>query len=67
LFAISWLHFVVLVFASFRLTRLIIYDDITSALRELFVSITFDRDESGHVIGNVDQKGSGWRRGIGML
>jgi hypothetical protein len=67
LFDISWLHLVVLIFASFRLTHLIVFDEITSVIREPFVKITYEPEESGQVMRKVEIIGSGWRHWMGML
>nr|WP_089966027.1 DUF1360 domain-containing protein [Lihuaxuella thermophila] len=64
---ISWLHFVMLVLASYRLTHLIMYDQITAFLRDPFVTITLEEDESGKVVPNVEIKGTGWRYWVGVM
>ncbi len=63
----SWLHFVILILASFRLTNLIMYDQITSFIRDPFLSVTTEEDESGEMTHKVEIKGTGWRYWIGML
>lgn len=64
---ISWLHLFILILASFRLTHLIVYDQITQFLRAPFLEERYDTDEHGHVIPNVEIKGSGLRYWIGSL
>jgi len=65
--SLSWLEFVVLILASFRLTRLIVYDEITSFLREPFFSVTYEDDGTGQIVRHVHLKGSGLRPWIGTL
>lgn len=63
----SWLHFVVFVLASFRLTHLIVFDEITSVIRDLFIKVTYERDETGQAVRNIQIKGTGWRHWMGLL
>jgi hypothetical protein len=67
LFDISWLHFVVLILASFRLTHLIVFDEITSVIRDPFVKVIYERDESGQMVRNIQIEDSGWRHWMGLL
>ncbi|MBA4494342.1 DUF1360 domain-containing protein [Paenactinomyces guangxiensis] len=67
MFDISWLHLIILILASFRLTHLIVFDEIASFIREPFLSVTFEEDDSGQVRRQIDIKGSGWRYRIGFL
>jgi hypothetical protein len=67
LFEISWMHFIILVLASFRLTHLLVYDEITSFLRDPFLSVTFEQDDSGHDVPQIDIKGTGWRYWVGTI
>jgi hypothetical protein len=62
-----WIDLVVLVLASFRLTHLIVFDEITSFLREPFFTVTYDVDASGQMISHTRYKGKGLRRWIGKL
>jgi hypothetical protein len=64
---VSWLHLVVLILASFRLTHLIVFDEITSFIRDPFLSVTYEPDESGQVVRDIEIKGSGWRHWVGIL
>lgn len=64
---ITWIQLFILAFASFRLTHLIVYDDIMQWLRSPFISITHINDEHGNVISNKKPKGSGIRYWIGAL
>jgi hypothetical protein len=64
---ISWIHLVILILASFRITHLIMYDEITSFLRKPFLAVTYEPDSSGQIVQKIDIKGTGWRYGIGLL
>jgi hypothetical protein len=64
---LSWIHFVILILASFRLTHLIVFDEITSFIRKPFLTVSFEPDESGQILRKVDIKGSGLRYQIGLL
>ncbi|WP_369813824.1 DUF1360 domain-containing protein [Thermoactinomyces sp. DSM 45892] len=63
----SWFDFIVLILSSFRLTRLIVFDEITAVLRKPFLEISYQTNEAGQLVRNVDIKGSGWRYRIGLL
>lgn len=65
---ISWIHLVILTLATFRLTRLILFDEITSFIRDPFITNTIEYDENGEItLYNTDIKGSGIRYWIGTL
>lgn len=64
---LTWLELVILVLASFRLTRLIVYDEITSFLREPFFTVAYEDDGTGQVVRHVHLKGSGLRQWMGSL
>ncbi|WP_054949686.1 DUF1360 domain-containing protein [Numidum massiliense] len=64
---ISWLHLTVLVLASFRLTHLIVFDEITSFLRAPFLSVTYEPDDTGQIVRKIDIKGRGWRYKVGLI
>ncbi len=65
--SLSWIELVILVLASFRLTRLVVYDEITSFLREPFFTVTYDEDGTGQVVRHVHLKGNGLRQWLGTL
>lgn len=67
MFDLSWIHFTILVLASFRLTHLIVFDEITSFIREPFLSVTYEPDASGQVVRQIEIKGTGIRYWIGLL
>ena len=64
---ISWINLVILILAAFRLTRLIMYDEITSFIRDPFLTITTDYDDNIENTHNIENKGSGLRYWIGTL
>ncbi|RNB51727.1 DUF1360 domain-containing protein [Brevibacillus gelatini] len=67
MFGISWIDLVILVLASFRLTHLIVYDEITSFLREPFFTIVYEPDDTGQMNRQYRFKGGKVRRWIGEL
>jgi hypothetical protein len=67
LLELSWFDFIVLILASFRLTHLIVFDEITAVIRDPFVKVTYDRDDSGQVVRNIKIEGTGWRHTIGLF
>ncbi|MBG9736800.1 DUF1360 domain-containing protein [Paenibacillus alvei] len=54
---ITWLSFILLILASYRLTRLIVFDEITSFIRKPFVEERFHTDENGTIFAVIDEKG----------
>ncbi|MDA5110863.1 DUF1360 domain-containing protein [Brevibacillus thermoruber] len=67
MFDISWIDLTILVLASFRLTHLIVFDEITSFLRDPFFTVTYETDPSGQLVKHIQFKDSGVRRWIGLL
>ena len=67
MFTISWIHLTILALSSFRLTHLIVYDDITSFLRKPFISVSFTTDQNGDISQQIEIKGTGLRYGIGLI
>lgn len=63
----SWLHLTLLVFASFRLTRLVVYDTITEFLRAPFHETVVETNEDGTAETYIEIKGSGLKYWIGEL
>jgi hypothetical protein len=63
----SWLDLFLLVFASFRLTRLIVYDTITEFIRKPFHETIVETMEDGSTETYIEVKGSGLRYWIGEL
>ncbi len=65
--SLSWLEFIIIILASFRLTHLIVYDEITSFIRDPFVSVTYEENEAGQLVQTIEVKGRGLRSWIGKL
>lgn len=64
---ISSFTFLLLSFASFRLTRLVVYDKITAFLRAPFIEREVVTLEDGSIEEQITIKGKGIRYGIGIL
>jgi len=64
---ITWFEFVLISLASFRLTRLLIYDKITFFIRRPFHEIVDEELPDGTVESYLHIKGRGLRRWIGEL
>lgn len=64
---ISLIHLMILILASFRLTHLIVYDEITSFLRSPFLQEFYESDERGELVRHLEIKGKGLRHWIGSL
>lgn len=64
---ISWIHLTILALASFRLTHLIVYDDITAFLRTPFLSVSHTTDQNGAITQQVEIKGTGLHYWIGSM
>ncbi|MDX8362525.1 DUF1360 domain-containing protein [Cytobacillus sp. IB215316] len=60
-------EFVILFLASFRLTRLIIYDTITAFLRKPFHEVIEEEQPNGAIVTYMQVKGTGLRAWIGEL
>jgi hypothetical protein len=65
--AISWLDLLILVLASYRLTHLIVFDEIAAFIRNPFVRVSFVSDEAGQIQRQIEILGTGWRYGMGVL
>ncbi|MGE6260157.1 DUF1360 domain-containing protein [Heyndrickxia sporothermodurans] len=63
----SWLLFMLFGIASFRLTRLIVMDNITSFIRKPFHEEVEITDDDGNVSTYIQIKGKGLRAWIGEL
>ncbi|MCH1626248.1 DUF1360 domain-containing protein [Fredinandcohnia quinoae] len=64
---ITWFEFILFSLATFRLTRLIVYDSITSFIRHPFHEIVDTVLPDGTIESYLQIKGSGIRRWIGEL
>jgi uncharacterized protein involved in cysteine biosynthesis len=63
----SWFDFILLVFASLRLTRLIVYDKITEFIRSPFHSIIEEANPDGSTETFIEIRGNGIKYWIGEL
>ncbi|MGZ9584465.1 DUF1360 domain-containing protein [Paenibacillus marinisediminis] len=63
----TWLYFIMLAFASFRLTHLLVYDDITDRLRHIFIERTEQYDDEQQLVVMHEARGTGLRRWIGLI
>jgi hypothetical protein len=61
------LHFIAIVLACFRLTRLLCFDVITEWMRKPFYYIIEEEQEDGTIEEYVEAKGTGLRKFIGLL
>jgi hypothetical protein len=64
---VNWLNFLMLIFASFRLTRLIVYDTLTEFLRRPFHKSVEEVLPDGKTESYIEIKGTGIRYWIGEL
>lgn len=67
MFHLAWIDLIILVLASFRLTHLIVFDEITLFLREPFIQVSYITDASGQVSRDLQFKGGRLRQWIGRL
>ncbi|RDW17055.1 hypothetical protein CWR48_14950 [Oceanobacillus arenosus] len=58
----TWIQLVIFVLASFRLTRLIVFDSITWFIRKPFMHIVENTDENGKIIRQMAISGTRVRR-----
>jgi hypothetical protein len=64
---LNWIDLVILILASYRFTRLIVFDQITAFFRESFLSVTYQENEVGQLEENIEFKGNGLRKWFGVL
>jgi hypothetical protein len=67
MFHVEWIDFVIIILASFRLTRLIVFDEIAAFIRKPFLSVTVKEGLSGQMEQVIVIKGEGVRYFIGSL
>ncbi|NCU18924.1 DUF1360 domain-containing protein [Pallidibacillus pasinlerensis] len=60
-------EFVLIALATFRLTRLIVFDKITEFVRKPFIEEVEEINEHGEIEFYIETKGSGLRKWIGEL
>lgn len=63
----TWLQIIIFAFASFRLTRLIVFDKITAFIRRPFHKEVEEIGDDGVVEVFIEMKGKGLRAWIGEL
>ncbi|MCG1020154.1 DUF1360 domain-containing protein [Sutcliffiella horikoshii] len=63
----NWFWFILLGLASFRLTRLVVLDKITTIIRKPFVEEIEEENENGEMEAYIIIKGKGIRKWIGEL
>ncbi|MEN2767376.1 DUF1360 domain-containing protein [Ornithinibacillus xuwenensis] len=63
----GWFEFTLLMLASFRLTRLIVFDKITSFIRKPFHHEVEEVDTDGTTVTFIEIKGQGIRHWLGEL
>ncbi|KEZ53512.1 DUF1360 domain-containing protein [Metabacillus indicus] len=64
---IAWIDFLLLFLASFRLTRLLVYDKITAFIRRPFHREAEETLPDGSTIAYIEIKGGGLQKWIGEL
>lgn len=57
LWDLSWMTLFLLTMAVYRLTRLIVFDQITSFIRHPFLDESFEVDENGLTVAVIEEKG----------
>lgn len=62
-----WFEFFLIAFATFRLTRLLVYDRITAFIRNPFHEVREETELDGTVVEVFYVKGNGLKRFIGEL
>lgn len=67
MFYVNGMDFIIIILASFRLTHLIVFDEIAAFIRNPFISISTIKDSSGELVQKVEIKGKGFRHFIGTL
>ncbi|MFC0271908.1 DUF1360 domain-containing protein [Metabacillus herbersteinensis] len=63
----TWLQLVIFALASFRLTRLLVFDKITEFIRRPFHREVEETDKNGDLETYIEIKGKGFRAWIGEL
>ncbi|KPH75823.1 MULTISPECIES: DUF1360 domain-containing protein [Bacillaceae] len=64
---LSVFEFLLLALATFRLTRLIVFDKITAFLRSSFIEEVEEVEEDGTVVTYIQIKGNGIKKWVGEL
>ncbi|WP_062047188.1 DUF1360 domain-containing protein [Bacillus sp. JCM 19034] len=64
---LSWMDLFIIIFATYRLTRLIVFDSITAFIRNPFLEVTYIEDEKGQLFEETKIKGKGFQKWVGEL
>jgi hypothetical protein len=64
---INWIDLVIIIFASFRITHLFVFDEIAQFIRKPFIEIVEAEDLDGNKDVSIQIKGTGIRHFIGSL
>lgn len=67
MFEINWLDLVIVILAAFRITHLLVFDEIASFIRKPFIDVLVVEDSEGNKDISIQAKGSGLRHFIGSL
>ncbi|MDR7001046.1 DUF1360 domain-containing protein [Neobacillus niacini] len=67
MFNMNWIDIFIITLASFRLTHLIVYDQIATFIRRPFLSVTVVENPNGQLEEHIEIKGTGIRHFIGSL
>lgn len=67
MFHVNWFDLFIIILASFRLTHLIVFDEIAAFIRKPFISISTVENSNGELEQNLEIKGTGIRHFIGSL
>lgn len=66
--SISYMELIIFILASFRLTHLLVFDEIALFIRKPFVEVTIEKDEeTGKSFHNSKARGTGLRKFIGSI
>lgn len=67
MFHINWMDFLIIILATFRLTHLIVLDEIAAFIRKPFIDVSFIENSNGELEPNIEIKGTGVRHFIGSI
>ena len=67
LFEMDWIDLFIVVLASFRITHLLVIDQIAEVIRNPFIEVVTKENAAGEMEQFIEIKGTGIRRFIGLL
>jgi hypothetical protein len=67
MFHVNWIDFIIIILATFRLTHLIVLDEITAFIRKPFINVSYIENSSGELEPNIEIKGTSIRHFIGSI